>query len=233
MTYRFPKNYTKPEHLILYRQHHCKLYCLWRSTYSSPLSVLVHTLLPHHLHNQNHPLICTAGLFNTRSKSRITQLHGNITATLHVNLCPTWPEHSSWAASHYTPTCSNAFLCSSTHRTSSFKVFNATSRLRLICCTFLHSDVKLSPKNPPLSTLKVPSDREYVFHIPEPIKHRVTRPADFAWWAGKIEIFCLPNVCGKNGLRLPMRKRSFLPFIQILHCLLLLLLLYHSLNNLF
>lgn len=178
MTYRLPKNYTKPEHLILYTLHHPKLYCLWLSTYSSPLSVLVHTLLTLHQHNQNHPLICTAGLFNTGCKSRITQLHGNITATLHVNLCPTWPEHSSWAASHYTPTCSNAFLCSSTHRTSSFKVFNATSRLRLICCTFRQ-------QNPPLSTLKVPSDREYVFHFPELIKHRVTRPADFAWSAGK------------------------------------------------
>lgn len=99
-----------------------------------------------------------------------TELHGNITATVRVNLwrlSPTWPERSSWATS---------YLYGHMLRwvASPHKVLLATSLLGLILWTSQHSSIKHNHKNPPLITLKVPSVTQYVFHILE----LVTWPAD-------------------------------------------------------
>ncbi len=87
----------------------------------------------------------------------------------------TWA--TSWGHNtFYAPTCSNASvppLASPPHSTSLMPLHYCVS-------SFQHNNIKASHKNPPLITLKVPSDRKYVFHVLELIKHWVTRPADFA-----------------------------------------------------
>ena len=63
-----------------------------------------------------------------------------------------------------------------------FEAFNATSLMCLICWTFQQNNFKVShkkKKNPPLITLKVPSDRKHV-NILILIKHWITRSSDSA-----------------------------------------------------
>lgn len=161
-------------------------------------------------------LICAAGVLNffyTGCKWRITQRHGNTTATVHVNL---WRLSPKRFEPHLGPQQIFSLSCPCTRLTSSFNVFNATSLPCLIFSTWQYQTHK-THKTPPLITLKVPSDRKCVFHVLELIKHGVTMPADFAGsvrseekWKHSAFLPSLPNLWGIKIINAANEKVHFL-----------------------
>lgn len=178
MIYRFQKVYRKPEHPGVFHPKltsHLHTSLLWFKAFQFPLSLIWKCSLHLHLQwsNQSYNFLIWC-------KWRISQLHGNTTASVRGN--DSFHQHDLKTQLEprpifHTPACPFPPPTSPPCSKSLMPLHYLTH------WTFQHH------KNPPFIAPKVPSDRKYVFHILKQIKHWVTRPADFAG-----------SVCGeRNG----------------------------------